>query len=293
MYFEFRFFLVINPLFLSLIGTVESIFMVGFDEYHITLREIYSNISHEIIQQLSDGFKMIITKRTKSEIQALPGRLQRLCPAVSRRAQSSDRFFSYFTPPICWGSSNSMNLFLICTLTIRRSAATLLRRMSCSCRSGFRDAWMTLRNGCSPIVFNSTQPRRKCSGMHPFDVSIRFHSPVYVSTLTSLFRLLLSETSEYIWDCDISMRTHVSKVVSSCFAVLRRLRSIRSSVTRPVFVSLVVSMVLSRLDYGNATLAGITVRLMDRLRSVLNASARLIYASRRTEHVTPLLRDLH
>ena len=58
-------------------------------------------------------------------------------------------------------------------------------------------------------------------------------------------------------------------------------------------MSLVVSLVLSRLDYGNATLAGITDRLMDRLRSVLNASARLIYASRRTEHVTPLLRDLH
>ena len=63
--------------------------------------------------------------------------------------------------------------------------------------------------------------------------------------------------------------------------------------TRPVFVSLVVSLVLSRLDYGNATLAGITDRLMDRLWSVLNASAWLIYASRRTEHVTPLLRDLH
>ena len=57
--------------------------------------------------------------------------------------------------------------------------------------------------------------------------------------------------------------------------------------------SLVVSMVFSRLDYGNATLAGITDRLMDRLRSMLNASVRLIYASRRTEHVTPLLRDLH
>ena len=94
-------------------------------------------------------------------------------------------------------------------------------------------------------------------------------------------------------DCDVSMRTHVSKLVSSCFAVLRRLRSIRSSVTRPVLVSLVVSLVLSRLDYGNATLAGITDRLMDRLRSVLKASARLIYASRRTEHVTPLLRDLN
>ena len=94
-------------------------------------------------------------------------------------------------------------------------------------------------------------------------------------------------------DCDVSMRTNVSKVVSSCFAVLRRLRSIRSSVTRSVFVSLVVSMVLSRLDNGKATLAGIMDRLTDRLQSVLNAAAWLIYASRRTEHVTPLLRDLH
>ena len=94
-------------------------------------------------------------------------------------------------------------------------------------------------------------------------------------------------------DCDVSMRTHVSRVASSYFAVLWRLRSIRSSVTKPVFVSLVVSLVLSRLDYGNATLAGIRDRLMVRMRSVLNASARLIYASRRTEHVTSLFRDLH
>src|SRR5664279_94515 len=37
-------------------------------------------------------------------------------------------------------------------------------------------------------------------------------------------------------DCDVTMKTHVSKVVSGCFAVLRQLRSIRPSVTRPVFV---------------------------------------------------------
>ena len=49
-------------------------------------------------------------------------------------------------------------------------------------------------------------------------------------------------------DSDVSMTTHVSRVVSSCFAVLRQLRSIRQSVTRQVFVSLVVSLVLSRLD---------------------------------------------
>ena len=129
-----------------------------------------------------------------------------------------------------------MTSFLICMLTTRGSAATLLRRMSCSCRSRFRDAWKTLQNGCSLIVFNSTQPRRKCSGVHPFDVSIRFHSPVCEVCRSHCSSASVRDLKIYL-DCDVSMKTHVSKVVSSCFVVLWRLRSIRSSVTRPVFVS--------------------------------------------------------
>jgi len=58
-------------------------------------------------------------------------------------------------------------------------------------------------------------------------------------------------------------------------------------------VSLVVSLVLSRLDYGNATLAGLPGHLIDRLQSVLNAAARLVNPVGKFEHVTPLLRDLH
>ena len=58
-------------------------------------------------------------------------------------------------------------------------------------------------------------------------------------------------------------------------------------------MSLVVSLVLTRLDYGNATLAGLPSYLVDRLQSVLNAAARLIYSVRRYDHVTPLLRELH
>jgi len=57
-------------------------------------------------------------------------------------------------------------------------------------------------------------------------------------------------------DADVSMRTHVSRTVSNCFAVLRQIGSIRRSLTRPVLQSLVVSLVTPRLDYGNATLAG-------------------------------------
>jgi len=89
------------------------------------------------------------------------------------------------------------------------------------------------------------------------------------------------------------MRTHVSRTVSSCFAVLRQLRSIRRFVSPVALQSLVVLLVLSRLDYGNATLAGLPSNQLDRLQSVLNAAARLVFSARKYEHVTPLLRDLH
>jgi len=67
------------------------------------------------------------------------------------------------------------------------------------------------------------------------------------------------------------MKTYVARTVSARFAVLRMLRSIRRSVTPPVLQKLVVSLVLSRLDYGNATLVGIPMYQLKRLQSVLNA----------------------
>ena len=94
-------------------------------------------------------------------------------------------------------------------------------------------------------------------------------------------------------DSEVSMRTHVVKTVSSCFIILRRIRSIRRSVSSSVLKSLVVSLVLPRMDYGSATLAGLPRQLLDRLQSVMNAAARLVFSARKYEHINPLLRDLH
>ena len=90
------------------------------------------------------------------------------------------------------------------------------------------------------------------------------------------------------------MRSHVAKSVSSCFVVLSQLRSISRSVSRSVLQSLMVSsLVLPRLDYGNAALAGIPSHLLSRLQSVMNAAARLIFSCSRYDNITPLLRQLH
>ena len=75
--------------------------------------------------------------------------------------------------------------------------------------------------------------------------------------------------------------------------MLRQIRSVRRSVPRPTLQTLVASLVLSKLDYGCATLAGLPATLLDRLQSELNAAARLIYGRRKYDQVTPLLRKLH
>ena len=85
-------------------------------------------------------------------------------------------------------------------------------------------------------------------------------------------------------DSDMSMKTHVSRTVSSCFAALRHICSIRRSVCQPVLLSLVTSLVLTRLDYGSVTLNGITKRLMDqgRIQEFTKGeavTARLLYVS--------------
>jgi len=89
------------------------------------------------------------------------------------------------------------------------------------------------------------------------------------------------------------MRSQVTRTSSKSFAALRQLRSIGRSVSSDVLQSLVVALVFSRLDYDSATLAGLPKQLMDRLQSVQNAAARLIFRARRNDHVQPLLWSLH
>ena len=82
-------------------------------------------------------------------------------------------------------------------------------------------------------------------------------------------------------------------LVSTCFAALRQIRIIRHCVPRQVLVSLVVSLVLSRVDYGNATLAGVLAYAIIRLQSALNAAARLVFSLQKYDSVTLLLQELH
>ena len=56
---------------------------------------------------------------------------------------------------------------------------------------------------------------------------------------------------------------------------------------------LIHALVHSRIDYCNSALAGVAKVYLQKLQSVQNMAARMLPGVRRSEHVTPVLEDLH
>jgi len=58
-------------------------------------------------------------------------------------------------------------------------------------------------------------------------------------------------------------------------------------------LTLVHALVVTKVDYCSSVLSGISGQLLQRLQSVFNAAARLVFSAGKSEHITPLLRELH
>jgi len=85
---------------------------------------------------------------------------------------------------------------------------------------------------------------------------------------SAVFRSTMAHDLGIHIDTNLSMLSHVQPTVARCFSVLRQLRSIRQSAPTSVFRTLVVGLVLSKFDYGNATLVGPPTNSLNRLQSV-------------------------
>jgi len=94
--------------------------------------------------------------------------------------------------------------------------------------------------------------------------------------------------SVWFW---LSMKSHIQQTMPRCFSALRQLCSISCQVPTAVFQLLVVTLVLSWLDYCNSW-AGLPVNLTQRLHSAQNAAAGLIFKIRRYNHITDALISL-
>ena len=97
-----------------------------------------------------------------------------------------------------------------------------------------------------------------------------------------------------MFDSEMKMGTQVNTMCKSAWFHLYMIGKIRSYLSDDQTKSVVHAYVTSKLDGNNALLIGPRRDyLIDKLQLVQNAAAKIITKSKKFDHVTPLLRQLH
>ncbi|XP_067301248.1 uncharacterized protein, partial [Pseudorasbora parva] len=94
-------------------------------------------------------------------------------------------------------------------------------------------------------------------------------------------------------DDQLNFTDHITATARSCRFALYNIRKIRPFLSEQAAQLLVQALVLSRLDYCNALLAGLPACTIKPLQLIQNAAARVVFNEPKRAHVTPLFIKLH
>ncbi len=93
-----------------------------------------------------------------------------------------------------------------------------------------------------------------------------------------------------ILETDLSFSSHVKAVTKSAYYHLKNIARIRCFVSSQDLEKLVHAFITSRVDYCNGLLPKKSIR---QLQLIQNAAARILTRTRKSGHITPVLRSLH
>ena len=96
-----------------------------------------------------------------------------------------------------------------------------------------------------------------------------------------------------VFDRSMTMDSHINSVTRACYMHLRNIGRIRRSITDETAKFLVHGLITSRLDYCNSLLHGLPDSSTWRLQRVQNMAARIITRTKRSDHISPILQNLH
>jgi hypothetical protein len=95
------------------------------------------------------------------------------------------------------------------------------------------------------------------------------------------------------FDKNMKMDKHVDMTCKAANFHIRNIWKIRKFLNRNAAELIVHAFVTSKLDYGNALLAGIPEYLLQKLQRVQNSAARVVTMTPRSAHITPIRKSLH
>ena len=162
---------------------------------------------------------------------------------------------------------------------------TLLTRTS-ECYSDVKN-WMTnnklkLNDDKTEAILIST--RQKLSQLPPLSLQL-CNTTIPISESAKNLGVHLDST--------LSMQNFVSQTAKSCYYHLRRISLIRKHLTTEATVKLVLCLIMSRIDYCNSLPSGVNQSYIHTLQRIQNNAARLILIKKKTDHISPLLTQLH
>ena len=96
-----------------------------------------------------------------------------------------------------------------------------------------------------------------------------------------------------IFDDEMLLKDHISTVCKTAFFHLRNIGQIRKYLTQDACITLVHSLVSSRIDYCNSLLVNLPACSLEKLQRVLNTAARIVSLRPKSDHITPVLISLH
>ena len=94
-------------------------------------------------------------------------------------------------------------------------------------------------------------------------------------------------------DSSLSFRSHIDSIVKTCNFLIRNLYMIKNFVNRKNLVTLVHSLIISKVDYCNSLFIGLPNVILKKVQSVLNRAARLIFNLPPRFPTTSSLIELH
>lgn len=94
-------------------------------------------------------------------------------------------------------------------------------------------------------------------------------------------------------DSNLNLKAQARKVVAACFGMLRMVRKVLPLLPGQAKKLLIQTLILSRLDYGNALNLGAPTAVFDKLQRVQNCAARMLTGNPARQSAKPAMKALH